>query len=227
MSSARAYAERRAGDVTFAVRTPVRAYGHRARTPVRSASLVKAMLMVAYLNHRTVRGRALRRSDMALLSPMVRWSNNVAATRVRNFVGNAALAALARRAGMRRFRTAVSWGSSVIDASDQTKLFLRIDRFVVSRHRAIAMRLLNRVVRSQRWGIARARPQGWAIYFKGGWGDGDGDVDHQVALLRRGGRRVAVAIMTTANPSHAYGKETLRGVAARLLRDLRPDSVPR
>ena len=89
------------------------------------------------------------------------------------------------------------------------------------------MRLLNRIVRSQRWGIARARPQGWALYFKGGWGDGDGEVDHQVALLRRGGQRVAVAIMTTANPSHAYGKETLRGVAARLLRDLRPESVPR
>jgi len=227
MSSARAYAEQRAGDVTFAVRTPGRAYGHRARTPVRSASVVKAMLLVAYLNHRTVRGRPLRRSDLKLLSPMVRWSNNIAATRVRNVVGNSALAALARRAGMRRFRTAASWGDSVVDASDQTKLFLRIDRLVVRRHRATAMRLLHRIVRSQRWGIARARPQGWALYFKGGWGDGDGEVDHQVALLRRGGLRVAVAIMTTANPSHAYGKETLRGVARRLLRALRPDSVPR
>ena len=36
-----------------------------------------------------------------------------------------------------------------------------------------------------------------------------------MALLRRDGRRVAVAIMTTANPSHAYGKATLRGVARR------------
>jgi hypothetical protein len=146
---------------------------------------------------------------------------------VRDFVGNSALMHLARRAGMRRFRPAVSWGSSTIDASDQTKLFLRIDRFVVARHRATAMRLLNRIVRSQRWGVARARPPGWAIYFKGGWGDGDGEVDHQVALLRRGQRRVAVAVMTLGNPSHAYGKETLRGVAARLLRGLRPESVPR
>ncbi len=227
MRSAREYVGQRTGDISFAVRTPGRAYGHRARTPVRSASVVKAMLMVAYLNHRAVRGRALRRSDLALLSPMVRWSNNIAATRVRNFVGNSALAALARRAGMRRFRTAVSWGSSIIDASEQTKLFLRIDRFVVRRHRDTAMRLLNRIVPSQRWGIARTRPEGWAIYFKGGWGDGDGEVDHQVALLRRGRRRVAVAVMTMRNPSHAYGKETLRGVAARLLRDLRPESVPR
>ena len=55
--------------------------------------------MVAYLNHRTVRGRALRAGDRALLRPMVRWSNNVAASRVRDFVGNGALARLARRVG--------------------------------------------------------------------------------------------------------------------------------
>jgi hypothetical protein len=45
-------------------------------------------------------------------------------------------------------------------------------------------------------------------------------VDHQVALLRRGQRRVSVAILTTSSPSHAYAKETLRGAAARLLRGL-------
>ena len=48
------------------------------------------------------------------------------------------------------------------------------------------MRLLGSIVRSQRWGIARVRPPGWALYFKGGWGSGSGAVDHQVALLRRG-----------------------------------------
>jgi hypothetical protein len=48
-----------------------------------------------------------------------------------------------------------------------------------------------------------------------------------VALLRRGRRRLAVAILITSSPSHAYGKETLRGIAARLLRGLGPDSRPR
>jgi beta-lactamase class A len=223
----RAYANQRAGDVSFAVRTEGRLYAFRGRRSVPSASVVKAMLMVAYLNHRTVRGRRLRAGDRALLSPMIRWSNNNAASRVRNFVGDGALARLARRVAMPRFRTAPSWGSCSIDAIDQTRLFLKIDRYVVRRHRRTAMRLLNTIVPSQRWGIARARPAGWAIYFKGGWGSGSGAVDHQVALLRRGRRRVALAIMTTGNPSHEYGKETLRGVAARLLRHLRADSVPR
>jgi hypothetical protein len=45
-------------------------------------------------------------------------------------------------------------------------------------------------------------------------------VDHQVALLRRGDERVAVAILTERNASHTYGKLTLRGLARRLLRGL-------
>jgi hypothetical protein len=45
-------------------------------------------------------------------------------------------------------------------------------------------------------------------------------VDHQVALLRRGDRRVSLAILTTGSPSHEYAKRTLRGVGARLLRGL-------
>jgi hypothetical protein len=97
---------------------------------------------------------------------------------------------------------------------------------VPARHRRYAMRLLSSIVPSQRWGIARVRPPGWALYFKGGWGSGTGWADHQVALLRRGRRRVSVAILITSSPSHAYATETLRGVAARLLRGLRPSSLP-
>ena len=83
------------------------------------------------------------------------------------------------------------------------------------------MGLLRDIVPGQRWGFGRVSlPAGWQLYFKGGWGSGPGLVDHQVALLRRGEERVALAILTTGSPSHAYGKQTLRGVAERLLRDL-------
>ena len=174
-----------------------------------------------------MRDRALRRADRDLLEPMIRWSDNVAATRVRDIVGNDGLVRLARRVGMRAFAPAAIWGLSRIDAADQTLFFLHVDSFVPRRHRATALRLLSSIVPSQRWGIARVRPPGWALYFKGGWGSGSGAVDHQVALLRRGRRRVSVAILTTSSPSHAYAKATLRGVAARLLRGLGEGAEPR
>ena len=226
MKAARDYAQGRAGSVSFTVRTTRHAYGYRGTRVERSASVVKAMLMVGYLNQSSVRGRRLGAADYALLSPMIRRSSNAAGSRVRDIVGNGALTQLARRARMRHFATAPSWGATRISTADQTRFFLRLDRFVARRHRGTALRLLGSIVRSQRWGIAKARPPGWKLYFKGGWGD-YGERDHQMALLTGAGRRLAVGIMVTGTPSKAYGDQTLEGVARRLLSGLSPDSVPR
>ncbi len=220
ISAARAYAEQRPGAVSFAVRTDGRFWGHRTTRGVPSASVLKAMLLVAYLRRGDVRGRPLRRADRRLLAPMVRWSDNATATRIRNLVGDAGLHRVARAAGMQRFQPATPWGLSRTDARDQTRLFLHLDALVPRRHRGYAMTLLRTVVPSQRWGVGRAVPRGWRIYFKGGWGSGTGAVDHQVALLRRGDLRVSGAIMTTTSGSHAAGKRTLEGVGRRLVRGL-------
>ncbi len=221
VAAARAFAAERRGSVSFALRTPGRAYGHRATRSARSASVVKAMLMVAYLNRRDVRSRPLRASERALLAPMIRRSDNPAANRAYALVGTPGLERVARAARMRAFRSGGPfWGSSRITAADQARFFLRVDTRIAVRHRAYGMGLLRSIVPSQRWGIGKARPAGWALYFKGGWGSGTGEVDHQVALLTRGGERVSVAILTTDNPDMAYGNATLRGVAARLLRGL-------
>jgi beta-lactamase class A len=227
LREARRFADGRLGSVSFALRTRRRVYALRPHVVVPAASVVKAMLLVAYLDHPTVRRRPLRDRDRDLLAPMIRWSDNVAATRVRDYVGNGALERLARRAGMRNFAADPIWGFTQITAADQTRLFMRIDRYVVRRHRDYAMRLLRTVVPTQRWGIGRVRPRSWALYMKSGWGSGSGRVDHQVALLRRGRRWLALAILTTGSPSHAYATATLRGVARRLLRGLGPRSVPR
>jgi Beta-lactamase enzyme family len=224
---AAAYAATRAGGISFGVRTDRRLRGVGVRRTVPSASVLKAMLLVTYLRRPDVRGRPLRGDERALLGPMIRRSDNAAASRVCNIVGTSGLTRLARHTHMRRFHATRPWGLSSIDVADQTRFFLHIDRYVPRRHRRYALRLLGSIVPSQRWGIGRVRPRGWALYFKGGWGSGTGWADHQVALLRRGRRHIAVAILITSSPSHEYGKETLRGIAARLLRGLRPGSRPR
>ena len=220
VSAARDYAAKRQGDISFVVRTRERAWRHRGRRSFNSASVFKAMLLVAYLDHPSVRGRALDDADRALLGPMIRYSDNDTATVVRNHVGAAAVEALARKARMRDFRLSPVWGLSRINADDQSRYFLRLPELVVRRHRRYARSLLASVVAEQRWGVAEIRPRGWKLYFKGGWGSGTGLVSHQVALLERGRQRVSVAIMTTGSPDHEYSQETLRGVAVRLLRGL-------
>jgi hypothetical protein len=221
VAAARAYAQQRQGLITFHVRTERGRWSLDADHAVPSASVIKAMLMLAYLRQADVRDRDLTPADHALLDPMIRRSGNIAATRVRDIVGNPALVRVARRARMDRFAVHPVWGLSRITARDQTRLWLRFESFVPARHRAYAMGLLANIVPRQRWGFGRLTyPPGWELFFKGGWGSGTGLVEHQVALLRRGEERVAIAILTTGSPSHAYGKRTLRGVAARLLRGL-------
>jgi Beta-lactamase enzyme family len=214
-----AYAHTRAGDVSFAVRTEHGAWGWRVDRTVPSASVLKAMLLVAYLDDRRVRDRPLSAADHRLIDPMIERSDNEAATRVLEFDGPAGVYGVARRAGMRRFTLDDDvWGLSRIDAADQARFFLHIDREVVPRHRAVAMHLLASVIPSQRWGIGRLRLPGWQLYFKGGWGAGTGEVEHQSILLRRGAVRVAASVLITSSPSHEYAKRTLQGVFEALLR---------
>ena len=220
VEAADAFARTRRGVVSFAVRTECDAWGRRQDVAVPSASVLKAMLLVAELQRPDVRDRPLTAGQKALLSPMIRRSDNAAATRVLGLVGGARLQRDAARWGMRRFHLRSPWGMSTITAREQARFWLHLDRRLPPRHRAYGLTLLRTIVPSQRWGVGRVAPAGWTLHFKGGWGSGSGAVDHQVALLTRGTERVSLAIMTTSQGTHRYGQATLRGMATRLLAGL-------
>src|SRR4029078_9524668 len=134
-------------------------------------------------------------------------------------VGEVGLDGLARAAGMEHFRLHWPlWGQSEITPRGRALSCQRTDRLLRASRRRYAMQLLATVVSSQRWGVGRVPHGLWSLYFKGGWGSGTGLVDHQVALYRAGGERFSLALFTRFDPSHKYGKETLRRLAARLLR---------
>jgi hypothetical protein len=222
IGEARAYAESRAGEISFGVRTSRGLRGVAVERGVPSASVVKAMLLVAYLREPDVRRRGLQRAERALLGPMIRRSDNAAVSVILPRLGVERVYRLARLAGMTRFHLAWPvWGLSRTSARDQARFFSRLDSYVPARHRDYALRLLRTIVPSQRWGVAQVDLSGWRLYFKGGWGSGTGLVDHQSALLTSGRSRVALSITTRFNPSHEYGKATLRGIARRLVGRLR------
>ena len=222
VAAAAAFAETRAGPTSFAlVDEQGRLRGRLASRLYPSASLLKPMLLVAYLDRPRVRRQALTPDERALLGPMIRRSANAPASYLVRLLGAPPLDRLAARAGMGHFRLRSPWGLSEVTARGQARFFRRIDRLTPERHRAYARSLLAGVVPSQRWGIPPARPAGWRIFLKGGWGSGTGWVTHQAALLERGERRISLAILTRDNPSHAYGTRTIEGVARRLLRGVR------
>jgi D-alanyl-D-alanine dipeptidase len=181
-----------------------------------TASVVKAMLLTSYL--RAIGNRMPDGSERALLGPMITVSSNDAATAIYNRLGDAALYRLAKLAGMRQFSIAGHWGNAHFSAEDQARLFQRIDRLVPRASRGYARQLLSSIVSYQRWGFSRySLGRGFKTFFKGGWrATGLGSLVHEAALFERGDTRISMAVLTDGNPSHDYGTETLRGVAARI-----------
>ena len=158
----------RTGDIAFAVRTDHRFYGYRPDHVEWSASVVKAMLMVAYLDQPSVRDRALNAHDRSLLTPMITESDNDAAQRVFDTVGQAALQALANRVGHdafrhlpdlgrdRRSRPPIKRGSSCTSTATSPP-----------RHRAYAMSPARRRSSLAALGDRRGRAQGLEALLQG------------------------------------------------------------
>ena len=221
VEAARAFAVDRDGLVSFAVvDTRGGTYGlDEARTYV-SASVVKAMLLVAELDRLAAEGLPLDQVTRDTLHAMITYSDNVAADTIYYRVGDEGLFEVARRAGMRDFTVSGYWANAQLSARDMARFMDRLKRVLTGPHADFAAGLLTAIVPEQRWGIPEATPEGWRIRFKGGWrGTELGQLVHQIARLENGRRELAIAVLTDGQPTMEYGIETVRGIAERLLSD--------
>jgi hypothetical protein len=218
VAAAKRFAESRAGTISFAVVDESgRLHGSHPDRIHNSASVVKVLFMVALLREPGVRRDELTSSEKALLEPMIKRSDNQAATAVFNRVGERKLVDLADRIGLRHFTTQPLWGLTTITAGSQARFFSELKLWIPKRHRRYALHLLTRIVPSQRWGIPPVAPRGWTLHFKGGWSGAPSWRVNQVMLLRRAPRRFAIAVLTREQPSMTYGEQSIEGVAKRLL----------
>jgi hypothetical protein len=181
-----------------------------------SASVVKAMLLVAYLRAHTV----ISSSMQTTLTLMITRSNNASAYRTYGLVGASGLYRLARLAGMKHFTAGGNVLYSRITASDQARYFFHMDSYIPAAHRAFARYLLSHIVPAQSWGIPSIARPAWHVYFKGGWFGAASDpftLVNQVARLERSSVKWSLAVLTDHNPHSPYAFVTLQGVTSRLL----------
>jgi len=193
-------------------------HGLNVRSRFHSASVVKSMLLVAYLRKLARERRGLDDTSRSLLYPMIHSSDNGAASGVLAIVGEAALNAVARDAHMRDYVPGGgTWGFTEVSAADLARFFAGQDRMIPARFRAYARWLLAGIEVSESWGIpAVARPE-FRVYFKGGWLPEVEGLVNQAARLERSGITFSLAVLTTHDPSMEYGERSIEGVTARLL----------
>jgi Beta-lactamase enzyme family len=216
---AAAYLSARAGVKAFAViDNRGKLAGVNLHLRFHSASTVKSMLLVAYLQMLAARHRGLDDHGRDLLYPMIHSSSNEAATAVLEAVGERRLNAVARQAGMRDYEPGgESWGFTEISAADMAHFFLIQDSLIPRRFDGYARWLLSMIEPSESWGIpAVARPE-FQVFFKGGWLPEFEGLVNQIARLERPHETFAMAVLSKGDPSMAYGEETIEGVTARLL----------
>jgi hypothetical protein len=192
---------------------------HLHRTFI-TGSVVKAMLLVAYLRRLGAEGqRTVPAASQAFLYPMIHVSDNDAATTCFSYVGTAGLYAVARAAGMTNFSDSVDWGRARFSAADQARFFFEMDSLIPRQFVGYARFLLSTIAGYESWGIPSvARPLGYRVFWKAGWRPtGLGQLVHQIARLEGHGRVFSMAIMTDGDPSMDYGIETLDDVTRALL----------
>ena len=208
------WASRRGSEVGVAVvdsRGALHGWHEHARFT--GASLVKAMLLVAYLR-KYPHAAALD----ATATKMIEESDNASAFAIQDAVGMSGVKKVAELAKMQDFKAAGSWIDSQVSAADQARFFYDYLGYVPASRRSFARTLLNGITPMQRWGIpAAAGPDGWTTYFKSGWLEMDNVLMVQAAWAEKRGVKWAAAVMTDENPTKSYGWDTQKGFAGLLL----------
>jgi hypothetical protein len=193
------------------------------------ASVVKLDILEALFARR--RG-GLSAAEQVLAQQMIEDSGNDAATRLWDAVG--------RANGIRAFNAAIGltstkpfgcvqcpgfpwpgWGLSTTTPADQITLLRELVEpgpLITSSERDTALRLMENVTPSQRWGVSGGVPAQATVALKNGWlplnlANTDWQIN-SVGWVSGLGRNYLIAVLSTGNPAEAYGIDTIDGLSA-------------
>jgi Beta-lactamase enzyme family len=175
----------------------------------------------------------LQASDQALAQRMIEDSDNDAATELWDAVGGAG--------GIRAFNTHAGltgtapstcvacpgfpwpgWGLSTTTPLDQIALLRELvspaGSLLSAAERDYTLRLMENVTADQRWGVCGGVPAQVTVALKNGWlplnaAQTDWQIN-SVGWVSGLGRDYLIAVLSTRNPSEAYGIETISELSA-------------
>lgn len=224
----RAFVHSRTGSVTAAVENlwTGRTYDYRPGVAEQTASIVKLDILETLLRQHQVRHRPLSAWEQSTAQNMIEHSDNDAATALWDDVGGASgVAAYNRRAGLRGTHPDVAWGLTTTTALDQIRLMRQLTlphALLQTRDQRYALSLMSHVEADQRWGVSAGVPAGDEIAVKNGWLAYGGSWHvNSVGRIRGVHRHYLIAVLTSGDPSEAYGIQTIQGISAIAYRYMR------
>ena len=221
VAEAERIAKSRTGVISFAAIGPQKkTVGFEPDRQFYSASISKSMLLVAELRRLRREEASLDETTRSLLEQMITLSDNEAADAIYARVGDAGLNEVAAAAKMTHFSGDVGhWSNVKVTAADMALFMSKLDELLDLRYGGLGSEMLASVTPLQKWGIPEAAPEQADVRLKGGWRPSDsGQLVVQAGQVNVGGESYSIAVLTDGNPSQVYGEDTIRLIAAQLLR---------
>ena len=198
-----------------------------------SASAIKATIISALL-YKEHGPSHLTSAQRGLAWEMITESDNDAATDLWDEVGMASLQSFLNAAHMNHtILDDGAWGLSQLTAQDELKLLELLatpGKVLSAASRGYALWLMAHVVPSQRWGVPVGAPKGVTVSVKNGWlPDPHNGLWHinSIGVFRGKNVDYEIAVLTSGNPTMAYGITTIEKAAYAVNIDIYRATRPR
>jgi beta-lactamase class A len=220
----RTFLRARSGDITAAVynlRTR-RLFLYRPDLAEDEASIAKVDILATLLHDETQAGGSLSSLDRELAVGAIEDSDNDDAQQLWDAVGgNAPIAAFDAAAEMTQttLDSAGEWGHYTTTARDQVRLLKQLvlpNRLLDATARSYELGLMHEVTASQAWGVSAGVLPPASVALKNGWLAPDNEPGWQInsiGVVSGRYRDYLIAVLTEADPSMAYGVDTIDGIS--------------
>ncbi|WP_327428897.1 serine hydrolase [Streptomyces sp. NBC_01236] len=201
----------------------------RSSTAFDSASVVKVTVLATLLWDAKKHNRYLTDRETTLATAMITKSDNSATTTLWKQLGMTKIKGFLTAAGMTQTVPGANgyWGLTQITVRDEQKLLALVtakNSVLSDNSRAYILKLMGKVISSQRWGTPAGAPSSVAVHVKNGWlpRSTHGWRVHSLGTFNGGGHDYMISVLTHGNSTMDYGVATIQGVAKVIHKDLVP-----
>jgi beta-lactamase class A len=201
----------------------------RSTSAYDSASVVKVTVLATLLWDAKKHNRYLTSTEVSLATAMITQSDNSATSTLWKQLGLTKIKGFLTAAGMTQTKPGANgyWGLTQITVQDEQKLLKLItakNSVLSDNSRAYILKLMGKVISSQRWGTPAGAPSGVAVHVKNGWlpRATHGWRVHSVGTFNGDGHDYMITVLTQDNSTMSYGVTTIQNVAKVIHRDLVP-----